>query len=126
MKQVTEERDGNWISDFKMTVVVMAIWFCINVFIFPIMVLTAMLYPYWLVEYLFGEGQDWLWNGIVFGRLFPLVVPPSIFLTMRLKSVRKRSTNVRMIVYLAVVFLDSLVLGVAIGVAPEALGVLVV
>ena len=89
-----------------------------------LMFFAAVLYPTWLVVLLFGEfGPDeWIGFAMIFAWLLPWIVTPSIFLTMRLQAIRNRSPNIRMIAYMAVVYLDSLILGVAISAAEEWFG----
>ena len=84
----------------------------------------AVLYPTWLVVLLFGEfGPDeWIGFAMIFGWLLPWIVAVSLFLTMRLQPIRNRSPNIRMIVYMSVIYLDSLILGVAISAADEWFG----
>jgi len=76
----------------------------------------AVLYPAWLVVLLFGEFEvdDLILFGLIFGLLLPWVVGLSILLAMRLRPIRQRSSNIRMIAYMALAYLDTLLLGVAV------------
>ena len=78
------------------------------------MMFAAVFYPAWLVDLLF-EGftvDDFILCGMIFGLLLPWVVGLSIFLAMRLQPIRQRSPNIRMISYMAIAYLDTLLLGV--------------
>jgi len=80
------------------------------------MMFAAVLYPAWLVVLLFGEFEvdDLILFGLIFGLLLPWVVGLSILLAMRLRPIRQRSSNIRMIAYMALAYLDTLLLGVAV------------
>ena len=80
------------------------------------MMFAAVFYPAWLVDLLFEEFtvDDLILCGMIFGLLLPWVVGLSILLAMRLPPIRRRSPDVRMIAYMALAYLDTLLLGVVI------------
>ena len=83
------------------------------------MIFAAVFYPAWLVILLFGEfgADDLILFGLIFGWLLPWIVGLSIFLAMRLQAIRQRSPNIRVIAYMAIAYLDTLLLGVAVSAA---------
>ena len=90
------------------------------------MIFAAVLYPAWLVVPLFGEidVDDLILFGLIFGLLLPWVVGLSILLAMRLQPIRQRSPNTRMITYMALAYLDTLLLGVAVTATAKWFGLL--
>src|SRR5210317_2067754 len=74
------------------------------------MIFAAVFYPAWLVVPLFGEFEvdDLILFGLIFGLLLPWVVGLSILLAMRLRPIQQRSPNMRMIAYMALAYLDTL------------------
>ena len=80
------------------------------------MIFAAVFYPAWLVVLLFGNftADDLIFFGMIFGFLLPWVVGLSIFLAMRLQPIRQLSPNIQMIAYMAIAYLDTLLLGVAV------------
>jgi hypothetical protein len=90
------------------------------------MMFAAVFYPVWLVAPLF-EGftvDDFILCGMIFGLLLPWVVGLSIFLAMRLEPIRQRSPNMRMIAYMALAYLDTLLLGVVVSAPAKWFGLL--
>ena len=90
------------------------------------MIFAAVFYPVWLVVLLLGEigTDDLIFCGMVFGLLLPWVVGLSIFLAMRLQPIRHRSPNMRMIAYMALAYLDTLLLGIAVSATAKWFGLL--
>jgi hypothetical protein len=90
------------------------------------MIFAAVFYPVWLVDLLF-EGftvDDFILCGMIFGLLLPWVVGLSILLAMRLQPIRQRSPNIRMISYMAIAYLDTLLLGVVVSAPAKWFGLL--
>ena len=90
------------------------------------MIFAAVFYPVWLVVLLLGEigTDDLIFCGMVFGLLLPWVVGLSMFLAMRLQPIRQRSPNMRMIAYMALAYLDTLLLGIAVSATAKWFGLL--
>ena len=122
MAQASDKRFGCGIALIVLSSAALALYYVTGFW----MIFAAVFYPAWLVVLLFGEFavDDLMFFGIIFGLLFPWVVGLSIFLAMRLQPIRQRSPNLRMIAYMALAYLDTLLLGVMVSAPAKWFGLL--
>ena len=122
MAKDSTRRFGSRIALIVLSVVAYALYYVTGFW----MMFAAVFYPVWLVAPLFEEFtvDDFILCGMIFGLLLPWVVGLSIFLAMRLEPIRQRSPNMRMIAYMALAYLDTLLLGVVVSAPAKWFGLL--